>query len=392
MSSRQTAAHGSGGRSPLVTGNEDEFLRELAPGDLLLFDSSYRTSALIKFADNSPVNHCALFTGGSDIVDVTHREGGGGAVQASDLLDRLEKGNDYSVTALHHVSVSRERKEGADRAAEKAKEFCRHDAVYNYRNLVALTLPAFVRVYFPNLDPYSRRAAGLETLANAFISLVEDGADDSSSNRERAEEDWGTLGDPEEDWGTLGDAEEDWGTLGDAEDEVPAKPRLTCSEFVFRCFTDLDVPYGVDLDEPLARYQPPLRQHRRPRSGDELTNQEEQDDQEAELDIAFHPVFAALGDSRTGAPSLTDSRVFRGDPSLNRELMWEAVKVMRAIASSRRRRQQRAWAPQPGQVVAPLVTPRDLWSSPSFVTHAVLVCFRQPGQGAALPAPLAARD
>jgi hypothetical protein len=392
MPSRESLTQGSGGSPPFATSDEDAFLRQLLPGDLLLFDSAYRTSALIKFADNSPVNHCALFIGGSDIVDVTHREGGGPAVRRSNLSERLEKGHDYSVTALHHVSVPPDSTEGAERAAEKAREFCHRDTLYNYRNLLTLTLPAFLRAYFPNLDPSSRRAAGLETLANAFIGVVEDDGDGSWSDGDRATAEWGTLGAPGEYWGTLGDAEEDWGTLGDGGDHMPAKLRLTCSEFVFRCFTDLGAPYPIDLREPLGRYQAGLPGDRRPRSSDEWTEQEEQYEQETDLDIAFHPVFASPDDDGAGAPSPADNRTFRGDPSLNRELVWEAVKVMRAIALGRRRREHREWQPQQGQVVAPLVTPWDLWSSPSFVTHAVLVCFAQAEQGAALRAPLRAGD
>jgi hypothetical protein len=64
MPSIEGGAQDSGRPAPFATSGADAFLGELAPGDLLLFDSSYRASALIKFADNSPVNHCAIFVGG----------------------------------------------------------------------------------------------------------------------------------------------------------------------------------------------------------------------------------------------------------------------------------------------------------------------------------------
>ncbi len=357
----------AGDLPPFATSGADAFLGELAPGDLLLFDSSYRASALIKFADNSPVNHCAIFVGGSDIVDVTHREAGGPAVQRSSLLKRLEKGHDYSVTALRHISVPRDSRKGADRVAGRAIAFCRRDTLYNYRNLLSLTLPAFLRAYFPNLDPSSRRAAGLETLANAFIGVVDDGPDDRESDQVQATDQWGTLGVPQVDWGTLGEVEDDSGTLGDGEDPVAPQLHLTCSEFAYRCFTDLEPRYDVDVKQPLGRYQVASPQDRRPRSGDEPMEQGEGDvQQETGIDIAFHPVFASPEDNVPATSSLADSRASRGEPSLKRELAWEAIKVMKAMALDRRRREHDAWPPEHDEVVAPLVTPRDLWTSPSF--------------------------
>jgi hypothetical protein len=46
---------------PKLTTDVDDFQDGLRDGDILLFDSLYPVSQMIKLVDDSPVNHCALF-------------------------------------------------------------------------------------------------------------------------------------------------------------------------------------------------------------------------------------------------------------------------------------------------------------------------------------------
>jgi len=53
-----------------MTDQIDVFVRSLRTGDVILFDTVKPLSGLIKFAENRPANHCALYLGRDDLAHV----------------------------------------------------------------------------------------------------------------------------------------------------------------------------------------------------------------------------------------------------------------------------------------------------------------------------------
>ena len=49
-----------------MTGSVEGFINSLRTGDILLFDTIHPLSQLVKFAENRPVNHCALYLGAGE--------------------------------------------------------------------------------------------------------------------------------------------------------------------------------------------------------------------------------------------------------------------------------------------------------------------------------------
>ncbi|MFZ0667808.1 MAG: hypothetical protein WAM97_18825 [Acidimicrobiales bacterium] len=303
-----------------VTSSDEEFVSLLLPGDVLLFDSSLVTSALIKFADNCPVNHCGLFVGKENFAHVTHPENDHPALEVADIFSRLAKHYDYSVTALRHTGADQD--VGAPGVVECMEIFRSGPTSYAYLTLISLFVPAFLRSYRPNLRPDRLVPRGLEWAEQAFLSSM--------------------------------NFDNEWRDV--APDSTRSKT-LTCSQFVFLCYEIASPPLPITVRQPLARYQRTDRA--RLRGTDEGLGV---------LGFDFHP---SLRDDAVddGVPDV----VFRGDPRLNKELIYAAKDLMTNIC-------RRNWAlgnpespPREGQVIPELVTPKDLWSSPSLTSRAILV-------------------
>jgi hypothetical protein len=318
--------HASEGSECLVTLRDRDFVGQLAPGDILLFDSSFPTSALIKFADNSPINHCAIYIGDDYFAHVTHQLKGEPTVQEMKIYERLDERCDYSVTALHYGSPPGNADAAAIAIANSEK--LRHEAdEYAYLNLLALVFPAFVRSYGWMARARTPLAFGLDVLSRAFLRSMGEEA-----------------------------------VTRDFPSELAGRKSLTCSEFVYRCFAENLSPYSVEVVNPLCRWKRP----RQFRSGDA--------DDDLGIDLfGLEPnaVFTEVPDEdEMSGPAL------RGDPSLTDEMRQASVELLKNLCRYNVKK-DRASPPASG-VVASFVTPIDLWSSPSFSARAVLV--RRPGE------------
>jgi hypothetical protein len=306
-----------------VTSSDQEFVSWLLPGDLLLFDSAMVTSALIKFADNSPVNHCAVFLGGDQFAHATSHKSGEPAVQVVKILDRLAELEDYNVTALRHRAAVPD--VGAPAVVEVVDAFRSGETSYDYLNLIALFVPAFLRSYRPTMDPDHLVPRGLEWAEQAFLRSM------------RFDEDGGSL----------------------TPNSFGSKT-LTCSQFAYLCFQSASPSLPVEVLDPLGRYAREKRTVTRGAGGG-------REDGMGMLGLDVHP--ALLEDSYGERPV---GVVVRGDSHLKVQLGIGAVKLMTRICTHN-------WAlddgplPPVGAVVPELVTPKDLWSSPSLTSRAILV-------------------
>jgi hypothetical protein len=308
----------------VTTSSDQEFVAELLPGDILLFDGSQTASAVIKFADNSPVNHCAIFAGGENFAHVTHHEQGKDAIQFVNIYTRLRERSDYNVTALRHASADPEA--GAPAALEVMAAFLGGETSYAYLNLLALFVPAFLRAYHPQRQPDQFGSRPIEWAEQAFLRSM--------------------------------DFDNEW---RDVFTMSPRSKSLTCSQFVYLCFAAASPPLPVDIREPLARYRhrdmPTVRGYDPNRAG-----------MPEMLDLEFHP--GLVEDPR---PADTAGVVIRGgSPHVKKDLSMAARELARRIVS-------RSWTfgheipPRVGDVVPELVTPKDLWSSESLASPAMLV-------------------
>ena len=144
--------------------------------------------------------------------------------------------------------------------------------------------------------------------------------------------------------------------------ELGGRKSLTCSEFVYRCFTEFSSPYAIEVVNPLCRWKRPKRL----RSGGQDT------DLGADLfALELNPAFSAVLDIEEPA-----ARVLRGDPSLSSAVQGASVRLIKNLC--RYNLQKDHTKPPESGVVASFVTPVDLWSSPSFSARTVLV--RSPGE------------
>jgi hypothetical protein len=306
----------------LATTSEREFIGHLRPGDILLFDSFLVTSALIKFADNSPVNHCAIFLGGEghEFAHVTHHQEDEPAIQVEEISTRLSQHHDYSITALRHQNA--DPVDGAPRAIERVQALRSGPSAYAYLNLIALFVPAFLRSYRPNLRPDGFRALALERAESGFLKSMS--FDDEGI------------------------------------DFTPPKAglkTLTCSQFVYLCFARSQPELTLEISEPLVRYKTPeYRAHR----GAE-------DEDSDFLGLEFHPGFG--DDESTGGPE----PVVRGDDHLGSKLAGAAKLLVSNLLWHNRSLRRDGSTAMPGQPVPELITPKDIWTSPSLVQTAVLL-------------------
>ncbi len=140
-----------------ITTEIDEFATSLQRGDVLLFDSIHALSHLIKFAENRPVSHCALYLGDGTFAHVGRHKPGKTrkdppsvpAARTDSLTEWLKSPPgpyDRTVTALRHIDVSRA--SDTDGVAGRALEYVDpRNSTYNYLSLIALMVPSLLRTY-----------------------------------------------------------------------------------------------------------------------------------------------------------------------------------------------------------------------------------------------------
>ncbi|MBV8462575.1 MAG: CHAT domain-containing protein, partial [Acidimicrobiales bacterium] len=326
--------------APLLTDDLEEFIASLLPGDVLLLDSLHPLSGLIQFAENRPVSHAAIYLGKGVFAQTTKHSKTQPAARKQPLRSRLKTRPgpyDRTVTALRHVDVLA----GADATAVLTRVDYYVDPAntkYAYLNLVALMAPSLLRSYKLYLSGgrVMSRSLGflLQRAANTLLGVF-------------------NL------------------THRNAELEVQkGKRTLTCSEFVYRCYTESGSGLGIEVVDPLVKWKSGRRVARArsaaPGDVDGLDL--------VELHAGITSMLPPAND-RDGADGQSEEEQLDANQELalrtvdalgallahNLELSkYDRVETVRGVATPR------ALAEVVGRnVVADLVTPRDLWSSPS---------------------------
>ncbi len=368
------------------------FKKSLVPGDVVLFDTLHPLSNLIKLAENRPVSHCALYLGDDTFAHVGRHKPGKTkrarpivpAARTDDLTKWLTPPPgpyDRTVTALRHVAVN-----GASDAkavVQRAKDYAiPGDTTYDYVSLVALMVPSLLRTYrsyFQKRRSMQNLEAALKAIASSLIDVFEQDA---------------------------------------ARDPVQARRSLTCSEFIYRCFDEGDPALRLEVLEPLARWPRPGNLKQPPVDGGgaaiaraaggvgPVVSTKHVGGGRAEVVdggelVTFSSSFRAdlLGPPLvTATPATTPTPRRRIDVSaeiasgggssgpaeprmdasaagLPRDLAILAARTILNMIWGNRdlaKYDQDASRMRKGDVFADMVTPRDLWSSPSLRATAVL--------------------
>jgi hypothetical protein len=150
---------------PTLTTDINEFIRRLRDADILLFNTLHHISNVIKLADNSPVNHCALFQEyGETILHASIPKDGGPAVRAECLRCRLALGKDRTVTALR-LPNNRIRKQ----VLAQANYWAELTPNYAFKALPSLAAQCINRSY--RLDSGKIKRALMSQASRAMTSL-----------------------------------------------------------------------------------------------------------------------------------------------------------------------------------------------------------------------------
>jgi hypothetical protein len=329
----------------VLTTDYKTFRGELRPGDVLLFDTLHGVSAAIKAAENRPVNHCALYMGCGRFLHASGHSGAQSALGPSTIEDRLCGRLDRTITAMRHTAASRA---GAAWATARALAMHEKHADYAYLNLATLAAPCFCRAYLRDgsgqLRGWGRRgASSLLWLSTAAMDML----------AEQAER-------------------EDFAA------DAGGRETLTCSEFVYVCLHSGEGEHRVSVPNNLAWWHVDLRSRRdEPALG--LASVRDDDEGEIEYALGFHP---ALGEASldSGPPLRTasissDERLREAGRKLVARLFNYGLGFGKYNAA-----QHAPDALFASEVVLrDVVTPGDLWSSPSLNPIAVL--HRPPGEG-----------
>jgi hypothetical protein len=336
---------------PLLTIDLDEFISTLQPGDVLLLDSLHPLSRLIQFAENRPVSHAAIYLGGSDrlaeFAHTTKHTQVEPAARKARLRARLRVNPgpyDRTVTALRHVDVlsgSADTQGIIDRVDHYVDAA---NTRYAYLNLIVLMAPSLLRSYNQYLSggrvPSRTLGHFLEKASNTLLGLF----DVAHRDREfRLQE---------------------------------AKCTLTCSEFVYRCYAESGSGLEIDVADPLERWKS------KPRAA------------EAPAAALGHMDGLGLVELHSGITSMLEQGAVRsghgGHEAEQRatrrelasrtvgalgELMTHNLKMSKydKVETVRGNARTRACAQiVGGRVIPDLVTPRDLWSSPSLKVCSIL--------------------
>lgn len=371
-----------------MTRSVDTFSKALRAGDVLLFDTIHPLSELIKFAENRPVNHCALYIGNGEFAHVGRHVPGRTradppvkpAARVEGLHTWLNTSSgpyDRTVTALRHLKT----KEGSDASlvAERAKYYLDpKDTSYNYLSLIALMVPSLFRTYrnyFGDSGAMKLVASTMRSVSRSLVDVLQKDATPRRATRART---------------------------------------LTCSEFVYRCFDEADGELTLTVTDPLGRWpdpaglKPPGRgpsvAHVAGVAGAPFVATRRIDKGKGPLVVdggdlvTFNDSFRAdflgppLPDSISSAEprlappesvaKIAAPKAQAGLSGTRWDLGMLAGKTILDIIRNNRtlsKYDEGTRRAQAGDVFADLVTPRDLWSSPSLAAVAVL--HRPPGPG-----------
>jgi hypothetical protein len=369
-----------------MTSKVDTFSKWLLAGDVLLFDTIHPLSELIKFAENRPANHSALYLGGGEFAHVGRHVPGltpsdppaKPAARNEGLETWLKTSSgpyDRTVTALRHIKV----KEASDArpVVERARTYTEpKNTTYNYVSLIALMVPSLFRTYknyFGDSAAMKLMASGLRAVSQSLVDVLEE---DAAPRR-------------------------------DARAQT-----LTCSEFVYRCFDEADAGLALAVTDPLGRWPDPAglkgpspgrlaaRSVATAETPAIATRRVGAGPGQLVIDggdlVVFNDSFRAdwLGPSLPEPASAAPRRAeptspvakIAGSPADARlaGTKWDlgmlaGRTILDMIRNNRNlsKYDKASKTAQPGDVFADLVTPRDLWSSPTL--EAVAVLHRPPG-------------
>jgi len=355
-----------------LTVDIDAFVSRLRPGDILLFDSIHPLSELIKFAENRPVNHCTIYVGDEQYVHVRRHKPSPDAradpiepaARAENLVLRLQSPPgpyDRTVTALRHVATP-EGPSGAPSVVKRAIEYVEPaDTTYCYLSLIAIMVPSLYRTYKKYLEERrSARRLGnlLQAMSRSMLDVFEADAAKPAN--------------------------------------FPHKKTLTCSEFVYRCYEEASPKLSIEVADPLARWQVPGRSLDRT-----LRNADARAPSQG-VPAADSGTLGLRMRSTTASPDgdvkqrIGLSHVVSGEGLISFDTSFQTglaldtspgpdmrgLKTDLAILAGRtildmlkrnvRLSKYDAHQVERGDVVADLVTPRDLWSSESLTAVSVL--------------------
>ena len=325
-----------------VTTEEQSFRNDLEEGDVLLFDTLSLASQIIKTLENSPVNHCALYTGDGKIIHVGHTSGEaakGEAAHQDDLLKHLLAHREIrTVTALRHTYLDN----GLGAEVIKTAKRYLHNATYGYTDLLGLGAECINRAY----------AAPWPSSVRWVVRALSKAAQDLSKA---------------------------WAG------NQPAEFHLTCSEFVYNCY-DLARPGCMKIVDPLARGKDdagslggkpryargstgtlPVASTDLTRSpvGTDMTLEFRSSDH-SQMDREFE---RALEDEQAQILADMDRAVSRG------KYGWDdpgSDVLTQPISGSGPGMGPLSPAPRPGAPYAGAITPWDLWASPTLEVVRVL--------------------
>ena len=369
-----------------MTGSVEGFINSLRTGDILLFDTIHPLSQLVKFAENRPVNHCALYLGAGEFADVGRHipdpERVGLPIKPAarterlvDWLAILPGPHDRTVTALRHGNVKSP--SDASTIVARARTYIDPlDTTYNYVSLISLMVPSLLRTYksyFKDQGALKLVASSMRAVSRSLVDVMEKSASQTGTHART----------------------------------------LTCSEFVYRCFDEAEGGFRLEVTEPLGRWPDPsnLRKHDSPQAGIAgLTPDLDPRIGEGDTGDAEDRAVGEMGEFPTvdGAGLVVFDDSFREDvlgtadesPGFfdegeDRDLSaglgfsgtrWDLARLAgKTIIDMIRNNKalakydEAAGRMSKGAVFADLVTPRDLWSSPSL--SAVAVLHRPPGPG-----------
>lgn len=311
--------------APILTTDRVEFETAIKVGDLLLFDSLHLLSQFLQLADDRPINHCAVYLGGSQVAhcnkprpdDPDH------AVYSVALFDLLDLARVRTVTAFRHRRVDG----GAspEPVVTRAHGFLNASVPYAYVDLARLAAPCLLRAYQYELA--TDHASAVIALLRSAVAMT---------------------------------------SVYDRSKKLLSRKRstpvgMTCSSFAYRCYVGDPGVRGNDglpvvLTAPLATLDAPVDlgtaalavEGRQPRLGPPGASVIE--------GLRFHP---ALDD----APANGDFAAPKGrwvDDILTRRATARNG-VIELMRTSRPAGHQ-----LPSGPVDAAVTPRDLWGSASF--------------------------
>jgi hypothetical protein len=132
---------------PVLTSSPETFMKALAPGDLLLFDSLGFEAGLVQWADNAPVNHVSLVLDQDRLIEAnkTHDNPTAPAVRTIPMVGRLTYEDVRMVTALRHEAVDLGVRDARAALEEARRQEGKGD--FAYTDLAALAPWALRRSY-----------------------------------------------------------------------------------------------------------------------------------------------------------------------------------------------------------------------------------------------------